>query len=257
MDRPGSRLALAFLLGLVLVVSASDRLQAKEKAAQSAKPTQITVFWPKPAFDNGLLRALRAALDVTADGQKVGEVDVGKPLTVSLSAGSHKLRIGQGDLLGLKLTRSETLVNLPPGKISYFYIYNSIQGLRAHQVDAATAEAEISGTPRKTAGTATVYIYWQANLLELSFLKSDFDFFVDGKKIGTMTSGDYIVAKVPAGRRILTMDNGSPFSESMKQELILGAGMTHYYFMHKKQYNIDFYELSPDQVGELNTLRRR
>jgi hypothetical protein len=238
------------LVGLSLAVTCnSAAAPVKAKGTQPAKPAQITVFYPKPAYDNELVRALRSAMDVTIDGQRVGGVEVGKPLTVGLSAGPHKIKIGQGNLLGLELRDRETQINVSSGKTSYFYIYPSISGLQAGELDTATAQAELSGiAPNKSSGTATLYLYWESHLLELGFLKSDFDFFLDGKRIGTMTSGDYIVAKVPAGRHTLTMDNGSIFSSGIRQELILGAGMTHYYYMFKKQY-WEFYEMPIEQIG--------
>jgi hypothetical protein len=151
MKRPDLKLGAACLFGVILTVSAAAAPK-KEKTPQPTKPTEITVFWPKPAIENELLRALRSAIDVNVDGQKIGDVNVGKPLMVTVSPGSHKIKIGHGGLLGIELARNETPVTLAPGTRSYFYIYNSIQGLRAHEVDAATAEAEISGKVTKSTG---------------------------------------------------------------------------------------------------------
>lgn len=239
-------------------VCSSAAAPLKAKATQPSKAGQVTVFYPKPAYDNELVRALRAAIDVTIDGQKVGTVDVGKPLTVTVPAGAHKLHVQHNGAFDVQLRRLETTVNVSSAKTSYFYIYHSFAGPQTGEVDATTAQAEMSGmAPKAPSGTATVFLYWQPALLELGFLKSDYDFLVDGKRIGTMTSGDYITAKVPAGRHVLTMDGGSIFDAGLRQELILGAGMTHYYVILKNKY-MEFYELSAEQLGPgLKGLRLR
>lgn len=232
---------------------------APPKTVQAPKAGQVTIFYPKPSHDSELARALRAAVEVTVDGQKAGIIDVGKPLTVTVPAGVHKLNVEHAGAFNFQFRRQETAINVSPGKTSYFYIYHSPAAVLATEVDAATAQAEISGiNPKAPAGTATVVLYWPAALLELSFLKSDFDFFIGGKRIGRMTSGDYITAKVPAGRQTLIMGDGvSLFTDGLKEEVILGAGMTYYYMITKRKY-MEFYQLSADQVGpDLKGLRLR
>jgi hypothetical protein len=124
-------------------------------------------------------------------------------------------------------------------------------------LDPVTAKALIEGVEPRVSGTATIYIYWPAPLLEIGFLKSDFDFFVDGQRIGTMTTGDYITAKVPAGRHVL-IRRGGVFSASFQQDLILGAGITHYYLLTRNTKYEEFFQLTAEQVSpELKSLRQR
>jgi len=115
----------------------------------------------------------------------------------------------------------------------------------------------MDGVEPKVSSTATIYIYWPAPLIDIGFLKSDSDFSVDGQRIGTMTSGDYITAKVPSGRHVLTMGSGAIFGPSLKADLILGAGIAHYYLITKKKY-MEFYKLTAEQVSpELKSSRQR
>src|SRR5215469_4656594 len=148
---------------------------------------------------------LRSEIDVMIDRQKVGQVTQGRPLTVAVPAGPHRLHLENSGGLAIHLVYHETEISVSPDKTSYFYImYNSLSGTQPAELDAVTAKALMDGVEPKVNGTATIYIYWPAPLLEIGFLKSDFDFFVDGQRIGTMTTGEYITAKVPAGQHVLT-----------------------------------------------------
>jgi hypothetical protein len=87
-------------------------------------------------------------------------------------------------------------------------------------------------------------------------IKSDYAISIDGRRIGAITSGDYITAQLPAGRHLLEMDVGSLFG-TLKQDLILGAGTTHYLLITKRQY-IEMNELPAEQAKPgLNGLRQR
>jgi hypothetical protein len=243
--------------------------QPKAKLPQSARPGQVTVFVPKPASNNafsqfmrdtGITEALRSEIDVVIDRQKVGQVTQGKPLTVAVPAGPHRLHLESNSALAIRLGYDETAITVSPDKTSYFYImHNSLRGTQPAELDPVTAKALMDGVEPKASGTATIYIYWPAPLLEIGFLKSDFTFAVDGQRIGAMTSGDYITAKVPAGRHVLTMDGGSLLSlgVSLKVDLILGAGISHYYLITKGKY-MEFYQLTAEQVNpDLKSLRQR
>jgi hypothetical protein len=138
-------------------------------------------------------------------------------------------------------------------------MYNSLSGTQPAELDPVTAKALMDGVEAKVNGTATIYIYWPAPLLEFGFLKSDFDFFVDGQRIGTMTSGDYITAKVPAGRHVLIRrGNGFLPGYPFQQDLILGAGITHHYLLTRNTKYEEFFQLTAEQVTpELKSLRQR
>jgi hypothetical protein len=242
-------------------------VQPKAKTPQSAKPGQVTVFIPKPASNNALVQfmrdtglsdMLRSEIDVMIDRQKVGQVTQGRPLTVAVPAGPHRLHLENSSSLAIRLAYHETAITVSPDKTSYFYImFNSLAGTQPAELDAVTAKALMEGVEPKVSGTATIYIYWPAPLLEIGFLKSDFDFFVDGQRIGAMTTGDYIIAKVPAGRHVLTR-RGGVFSASFQQDLILGAGITHYYLLTRNTKYEEFFQLTAEQVTpEWKSLRQR
>jgi hypothetical protein len=269
----------AWILGVMLFPSAAAGEEAqpvppakavpkkaaapKAKPPASARPGQVTVFVPKPASNNALAQfmrdtgisdMLRSEIDVMIDRQKVGQIAQGKPLTVSVPAGPHRLHLESSGGLGIRLTYNETAIAVSPDKTSYFYImFNSLSGTQPAELDPATAKALIDGVEPKVSGTATIYIYWQGTFLDIGFLKSDFDFFVDGQRIGTMTSGDYITAKVPAGRHVLIRQGGA-----FQQDLILGAGITHYYLLTRNTKYEEFFQLTAEQVSpELKSLRQR
>jgi hypothetical protein len=243
--------------------------QPKAKQPQSARPGQITVFIPKPASNNafaqlmrdtGLTEMLRSEIAVMIDRQKVGLVTQDRPLTVAVPAGLHRLHLESTGGLPIRLTYHETAITVSPDKASYFYImFNTLSGTQPAELDPVTAKALMEGVEPKVNGTATINIYWPAPLLEIGFLKSDFDFFVDGQRIGTMTSGDYITAKVPAGKHVLTRrSNGFLPGYSFQQDLILGAGITHYYLLTRNSKYEEFFQLTAEQVTpELKSLRQR
>jgi hypothetical protein len=243
--------------------------QPKAKPAQSAGPGQVTVFIPKYTYSYNLFTRDRVRtetrggeFDVEIDRQEVGHVAPGKPLTVAVPAGPHRLHLGGGGILGIRLTYDETAITVSPGKTSYFYaMRNSISalGTTPAELDPVTAKALINGEEPKASGTATIYIYWQGTFLDIDFLKSDFDFFIDGQRIGTMTSGQYIVAKVPAGMHVLTRrSTGFLLGASFQQDLILGAGITHYYLLTRNTKYEEFFQLTAEQVSpELKSLRQR
>ena len=123
--------------------------QRKAKMPQSAKPGQITVFIPKPASNNafaqfmrdtGLTEMLRSEIDVMIDRQKVGQVTPGRPLTVAVPAGPHRLHLENSGGLAIHLVYHETAISVSPDKTSYFYImYNSLSGTQPAELDAVTA----------------------------------------------------------------------------------------------------------------------
>jgi hypothetical protein len=237
--------------------------QPKAKPPQFGKTGQVTVFIPKSTHKSaftGLMSdiGLTPEFDVMIDRQEIGHVAVGKPLTVALPAGTHHLHLDGGGFLGIRLSRDETPIIVSPDKTLYFYaMSNSLSGTQPAELDPVTAKALMDGVQPKVNGTATIYIYWQANFLD--FLKPDFDFFIDGQRIGTMATGEYITAKVPAGKHVLTRQGsgmlpGMPF----QQDLILGAGITHYYLLTRNTKYEEFFQLTAEQVTpEWKSMRQR
>jgi hypothetical protein len=261
--------------------------QPKAQLPQSAKPGQVTVFIPKytyryyvstpyPEYKMESERTeTRGGFGVLLDRQEAGHVAAGKPVTVTLPAGPHRLHLDDGGILGIRLSpREETPITVSTGKTSYFYtMYDSLSPNQIAEIDPVTAKALIEGFEPKASGTATIYIYWEGVPLEIGLLKSDFEFFVDDQRIGAMTSGEYIVAKVPAGRHVLIRRaNGFFAGPPFYHGLILSAGTTHYYLLRKEVRGAgrvkgvgpivtavdEFFQLTAEQVGpELKSLRQR
>jgi hypothetical protein len=248
--------------------------QPKAKPLQSTGPGQVTVFIPKytyrsyvaSSYPENRIETARTEtrggeFDVMIDRQEVGHVAAGKPLTVTLPAGPHSLHFDGGDIFGIRLTpREETPIRVSPGKTSYFHVMPnsmSLSSMRPAELDPVTAKSLIDGVEPKVIGTATIYIYWQGTFPDI--IKPDFDFFVDGRRIGTMTTGEYITAKVPAGRHVLTRQGSGIFpGMPFQQDLILGAGITHYYLLTRNTKYEEFFQLTAEQVTpEWKSMRQR
>jgi hypothetical protein len=247
---------------VALAIASSCSPASAAPPAKSLKPGKVTVFYPKQTNDSSLARMLRAPIQVSIDKQAAGAVEIGKPLTVTLPAGSHIVQVShQGDPLEALYRRPEMPITVSAEKPLYFYVYHVGPGPRLGEVDATTAQSEITGIPAKTvSGTATVFVYWPRGILDFGLfdaIKSDFAIFIDGKHSGAITGGDYLSVQLPAGRHLLEMETGSLFGTKLKQDLILGAGTTHYFLVSKDKY-IDMTEIPASEAQpELAGLRRR
>ncbi|MGA7325802.1 MAG: DUF2846 domain-containing protein [Rhodomicrobium sp.] len=237
----------------------------KQPSAAESLAGQVTIFWPRP--DNFLTRALHSKADVQIDAAVVGTVDFDAPLTISVPNGPHKLVVkGKARYLENISKRSETQITVSAQNPLYFQIIDNTVGLTASEVDAATAQVLLSGAMKNSwqavpSGTGTIYFYWPRNGLNLGFLdklNTDSRVFLDGKRIGAFTNGDYLVVKAPSGEHVLSVDMSQSSGPLLEQNVILGAGSTRY-FRVEKRFDFRIIEDSPEEAAEFpkKELRQR
>ena len=62
---------------------------------------------------------------------------------------------------------------------------------------------------------------------------------LDGKSLGPIKTGDYLVMKVPSGEHVLGLDLNLPIYRLLKKDFILGAGTTRYFHVeHQDEYRL-------------------
>ena len=233
----------------------------KKQASIIESPTgQVTILWPRE--DTFLGRAFHSKIEVQIDTGAVGTVDYDVPLTVSVPNGPHKLVVKQknGYLDNLSKTY-ETEITVSAQKPLYFQIIDKGINIYTSELNPATALALLSTGPKIPSGTGTIYLYWPKPGFQLGFLdkfNTDLPVFLDGKRIGTLTIGDYVVVKIPAGEHDLILDMSLTSGPRLKQNLILDGGSTHYYHV-EKQLDYHIIEDSPEDAAEFGKkgLRQR
>ncbi len=119
--------------------------------------------------------------------------------------------------------------------------------------NASLSLAALAGTDTKMpSGSGSIYLYWPKHGLGLGFLdkfSTDYPVFLDGKRIGAITNGDYLVVKVPSGEHTLGMDVGLPFGRQLKQDFVLGVGSTrHFHVEHQDAFRM--FEDSPEEAAD-------
>jgi hypothetical protein len=233
------------------------------KPVTAAETTgKVTVFYPKPTTPSIFGDALRPDINVMIDGKLAGAVNVGKPLTVMLSPGPHKLGVRHSDALSGLVGNPETPIAVSLSKPLFFYVHFTDAGPRIGEADAVTAQAEISGLqPKTAAGSATVFVFWPRALLDFGLfdaVKQEVDVTVDGRRIGAMGTGDYVTATVASGRHALAIKGGFAYlGGSADSAVFLTPGKSYYYRVSYKQY-FELSETTPEQGGpELSKLRQR
>ncbi len=237
----------------------------KQVSAAESPTGQVTIFWPRP--DNFLVRTLHSKIEVQIDAATVGTVDFDAPLTISVTSGPHKLVVkGKTRYLENIAKRSEAQITVSAQNPLYFQITDNGLSVIASEVDAATAQVLLSGAMRNSwqaipSGTGTIYFYWPRNGLNLGFLdklNTDLRVFLDGKRIGAFTNGDYLVVKAPSGEHVLSVDMTLSSGPLLEQNVILGAGSTRYFHVEKR-FDFRIIEDSPDEAAEFpkKELRQR
>jgi hypothetical protein len=226
---------------------------AKDKKQVSAalSPTgQVTIVWPRD--DTFLGRAFHSKVEVQIDAAPVGTVDFDAPLTASVPNGPHKLVVKQknGYLDSLSKT-FETQIEVSAQKPLYFQIVEKGMTIYTSELNAATALAFLNTGPKIPSGPGTIYLYYPKNGPSLGFLdklNTDFPVFLDGKRIGVFTIGDYVMVNAPAGDHELSLDMDLS-SGKIKQSFVLEGGSTHYFHVEKR---LDYHiiEDSPDESAD-------
>src|SRR5208337_2735978 len=223
-----------------------------KQASAALSPTgQVTILWPRD--ETFLGRAFHSKIEVQIDTAAVGTVDFDAPLTVSVPNGPHKLVVKQknGYLDNLSKTY-ESQITVSAQNPLYFQIIDKGLNIYTTELNAATALALLSTGPKIPSGTGTIYLYWPKSGLGFGFLDkltTDSPVFLDGKRIGALTNGDYLMVKAPAGEHVLSLDMSLSSGPLLKQNLILEGGSTHYFHVEKR---LDFHiiEDSPEESAE-------
>lgn len=259
---------------------------------------QVTVFWPKLHMGNAIGRAVESKIEVWIDKANAGMVKGNAPLTVSLPNGPHKLALKPyDDWLENVRPVKETEITVSAQKPLYFQIIHQGFAITAGELDAATAQAVLSGkepTAERNAptsqaalpsqepkdkpnalpppaalagnptaalagndanlpsGSGTIYLYWPSPALGFGFLdkfSTDVPVFLDGKRIGAMTNGDYLVVKLPSGEHSLGLDVGLSSGRLLKQDIVLGMGSTRYFHV-ERQDAFRIFEDSPEEAAD-------
>ncbi len=224
----------------------------KKPASAAESPTgQVTILWPRD--DTFLGRAFHSKIEVQIDTAVVGTVDFDAPLTVSVPNGPHKLVVKQKNGYFDNLSKTyESQITVSAQKPLYFQIIDKGLNIYTSELDAATALALLSSGPKIPSGTGTIYFYWPKPGLDFGFLdklNTDLPVFLDGKRIGAFTNGDYVVVKAPSGEHVLSVDMSLSSGPLLKQNLILEGGSTHYFHVEKR---LDFHiiEDAPEEDAE-------
>ncbi len=227
---------------------------AKDKKQASAveSPTgQVTILWPRD--DTFLGRAFHSKIEVQIDTAVVGTVDFDAPLTVSVPNGPHKLVVKQKNGYLDNLSKKyESQIDVSAQKPLYFQVIDKGLNIYTSELNAATALALLSTGPKVPSGTGTIYFYWPKSGLDFGFLdklSTDSPVFLDGKRIGAITNGDYLTVKAPAGEHVLSLDMSFSSGPLLKQNLILEGGSTQYFHV-EKQLDFHIMEDSPEESAE-------
>ena len=107
---------------------------------------------------------------------------------------------------------------------------------------------------------ATIHLYWPRPALDFGFLdkfNSAVPVVLNGKRVGAITSGEYLVMQVPSGEHVLGLDVGLPIYGVLKRDFILGAGTTRYFHVeHHDEFRM--VEDSPEEAADYGKgLRQR
>ncbi len=113
-------------------------------------------------------------------------------------------------------------------------------------------------TPTPSGPPATIRLSWPRPVLDFGFLdnfNTAVPVFLNGKRIGSITTGEDLVVKSPSGEQVLGLDVGS--GRMLKQDFILGAGTTRYFHVqHHDEFRV--MEDSPEEAaGYAKGLRQR
>ena len=124
-----------------------------------------------------------------------------------------------------------------------------------------SSDAKTSNEVKAPSGPpATIHLYWPRPALDFGFLdkfNSAVPVFLDGQRIGAITTGEYLVMKVPSGEHVLGLDVNLPIYRLLKKDFVLGAGTTRYFHVeHHDEFRM--MEDSPEEAADYGKgLRQR
>jgi hypothetical protein len=249
---------------------------------------QVTVFWPKLRMSNAVTQTLDSKMEVWIDKAKVAMVVGNTPLTLTLPNGPHTLELKPyDDYLENIRPIKETQMAVSAQKPLYFQIVDQGWSITASELDAPTAQAVLSGDDSKEEGNAstsqaavsgnepkgkpgahpspaaaadtkppsapaTIYLYWPRPTSMLGFLDkfaTDVPVFLDGKRIGAIKIGEYLVLKTTSGEHAVGLDVGLPAGRLLKKGFVLGADST-VHFHVENQDAVRIFEDSPEEAAD-------
>ena len=113
-------------------------------------------------------------------------------------------------------------------------------------------DTKTSNEAKTPGGPATIHLYWPRPGLDFGFLdkfNTAVPAVLDGKSIGPIKTGDYLVIKVPSGEHVLGLDLNLPIYRLLKKDFILGAGTTRYFHVeHHDEFRL--MEDSPEEAAD-------
>jgi hypothetical protein len=98
----------------------------------------------------------------------------------------------------------------------------------------------------------TIYLYWPKPGLGFDFLEryaADTPVFLDGKRIGAVKLGEYLVLTAPAGEHALGLDAGLGGGRLLKKSFDLEAGSTHHFHVENHD-TVRIIEDSPEEAAD-------
>ena len=99
---------------------------------------------------------------------------------------------------------------------------------------------------------ATIHLYWPRPALDFGFLdkfNTAVPVFLNGRRVGSITTGEYLVMTVPSGEQALGLDVGLSSGRLLKQKFILGAATTRYFHVQNHD-EFRMIEDSPEEAGD-------
>jgi hypothetical protein len=244
---------------------ASASNKNKPPCAVESPTGQVTVFWPKRGLTDKLARTFNSKIEVWIDKVKVGLVLGDVPLVVSVPNGPHKLSLKVFDdyLENIRPVR-ETDITVSAQNPLYFQIVDSGLAIVARELDAPTAQAVLfrpnaypslsvpGGNNTNTpSGPGTIYVYWPKPGLSLGFLDqyaTQLAVLLDGKRVGAVKIGEYLMVQTPPGEHAVELDAGTSHGGLHKHGFIIGAGGTRYFHV-ENQDAVRMFEDSPEEAA--------
>jgi hypothetical protein len=192
------------------------------------KETQITVSWQKPLYFQ--------------------IVDQG----VVIAASELDAATAQAALAGKEVPKDE-----PKTSTSLASLFGSEPKDKPNASPSPAAPSNDTATP---SGSGTVYLYWPKPGLGLSFLDglaTDLPVYLDGKRIGAVKLGEYLVLKTPSGEHNLALDVGLPAGRLLKKDFVLGVGSTRHFHIENHDAVRLFEDTPEEAVDHAKGLRQR
>ena len=191
------------------------------------KQTQITVSAQRPLY----LQIIHQGWSITAS-----ELDASTAQAV-LSGGEPK------DEASASTSQAAVSDKEPKDKAEAF---PSLAALFSDDTKTTNDRKAPSGPP------AAIHLYWPRPALDFGFLdkfNTAVPVFLNGKRVGAIATGEYLVMKVPSGEQVLGLDVGLSSGRLLKQDFILGAATTrHFHVQHHDEFRMA--EDSPEEAAD-------